>query len=237
MSFLTLRNIRSGKSKGERKALKKQKGAGLLSYDGKLIGLLNKMGEIILLDMVFLICCLPVATIGPALTSLYYATMKSIRRERGYPLREFCSSMKRTLARGVLLTAVCLLWLRALFFGRNYFLAADGQQTPMSVLYSFLIFVSTCIILYLFPVFSRFDMKLTQILKLSFVMSIRFLPLTILDLAGTALIGWVLVYFLPIPCFFFVPGLWCLALTFPMEKAMRAYMPKADTGEEQWYDK
>ncbi len=215
----------------------KKKKTGLLSYDGKLVGFLNKTGEIILLDMAFLVCCLPVVTILPALTSLYYATMKSIRRERGYPLKEFFSSMKRTLPKGILLTVIWLLWLAALFFGRDYFSGADGERTAMSVLYGFLIFVSACVLICLFPVFSRFELKLTGILKLAFVMSIRFLPLTVLELAGTVLIGWVLVYFLPIPCFFFVPGLWCLVLTFPMEKALRAYMPKAKEGEEQWYDK
>lgn len=62
---------------------------GVFSSDGKVVGLLNKSGEIILLNMAFLLCCLPVVTVGPALASLYYATMKSIRRERGYPVREF----------------------------------------------------------------------------------------------------------------------------------------------------
>lgn len=215
----------------------KKKKTGLLSYDGKLVGFLNKTGEIILLDMAFLVCCLPVVTIVPALTSLYYATMKSIRRERGYPLKEFFSSMKRTLPKGILLTVLCLIWLAALFFGKIRFSGADGERTTMSVLYGFLILVSVCVLICLFPVFSRFELRLTGIIKLAFVMSIRFLPLTVLELAGTVLTGWILVYFLPVPCFFFVPGLWCLALTFPMEKALQRYTPKPEEGEEQWYDK
>ena len=66
-----------------KKSAKGKSPAGVPSIDGKIVSLLNKAGEIILLNMVFLLCCLPVITIGPALASLYYATIKSIRRERG----------------------------------------------------------------------------------------------------------------------------------------------------------
>lgn len=214
----------------------KKKSGGIMAYDGKIVGFLNKMGEIILLNIVFLICCLPVITVGPALTSFYYATMKSIRRERGYPVREFWNSMKRTLKKGVLLTVIILVWLAALLFGREYYQAGTEQLTPSVLLYDFLILVSVCVLIYVFPVFSRFEMKLTAVVKLAFVMSIRFLPITLLILLGSAAVGWMLIYILPVACFLFVPGLWCLALTFLIEKALQAYMPKAEPGEENWYD-
>ena len=216
--------------------MKKKKSGGFLAYDGKVIGFLNKMGEIILLNIVFLLCCLPVVTIGPSLTSFYYATIKSIRRERGYPLREFWSSMKRTMKKGILLTVIILLWLAALLLGKEYSMAGAEELTPTALMYNFLILVSACVLIYVFPVFSRFEMKLTEIVKLAFVMSIRFLPITLLILLSSAAVGWLLIYFLPVACFLFVPGLWCLALTFLMEKVLLAYMPKAEKGEENWYD-
>ena len=100
----------------------KKKSDSFLAYDGKIVGFLNKMGEIILLNIVFLLCCLPVITLAPALTSFYYATVKSIRRERGYPVREFFGSMKRTFKRGILLTVILLLWFAVLLLGREYFM-------------------------------------------------------------------------------------------------------------------
>lgn len=214
-----------------------KKSGGILAYDGKVIGFLNKTGEIILLNIVFLLCCLPVITIGPALTSLYYATMKSIRRERGYPIAEFWNSMKRTMKRGMLFTLISLCVLGALLFGRISALDSAGELTPKALLYDFFILLAAGGLIYLFPVLSRFEMKLTKMVKLSFVMSIRFLPITAAVLAGSAGIGWMLIYILPMPCLLFVPGLWCLAVTFLMEKALLAYMPEAKPGEEQWYDK
>ena len=51
--------------------MKKKNSGGALPYDGKIVSLLDKAGELIQLNMVFLLCCLPVVTIGAALASLY----------------------------------------------------------------------------------------------------------------------------------------------------------------------
>ncbi|MDE6641954.1 MAG: YesL family protein [Acetatifactor sp.] len=217
--------------------MKKKDSGGMLANDGKIVGLLNKSGEIILLNMAFLLCCVPVVTLGPALASLYYATMKSIRRERGYPVREFFSSVKRTLKKGILLTLLAAVWLGLLFFGRYYAGTGQWKGSPGAGLYDALIIVSICVMIYVFPVLSRFEMKLTGILHLSFLMSIRFLPVTVLSIAGSAAVVLLMIYVLPIPCISFVPGLWCLALTFLMERVLQAYTPEAEPGEEQWFDK
>lgn len=209
---------------------------------------LNKLGEIIILNIVFLICCVPIVTAGSALTSFYYAMIKSVRRERGNGLiREFMSSMKRTLGRGSLLTIGVVVWMGLLFFGRRMALAGAEDAAALAsetestvtfpvVLYGAAIVISIGVLIYIFPVFSRFEMKMTQIIKLSFVMCLRFLPVTVAIAAGSAVIGWLLFYWLPVACILVVPGIWCYAVTFLMEKPLRHYTPEAKPGEEQWYD-
>lgn len=213
-----------------------KKSDGFLAYDGSIVGFANKMGEIILLNIVFLLSCLPILTLGSAMTSLYYATVKSIRRERGYPVREFFRSMKRTFARGIIVTLFLILWVSALVWGMTRQGTAAGEWTSKAVLFCFLLVLTAFVMSFLFPVFSRFEMRLTEMVKLAFVMSIRFLPITLAVLLGTVVVGWLLIFVLPLPCILFVPGLFCLALSFPMEKALHSYMPKAAPGEEEWYD-
>ena len=210
---------------------------GFFAYDGKVMEILNKTGEIILLNIIFLICCLPVITIASALTSFYYAMIKSVRRERGNPVREFMRSMKRTIAKGSLLTLGIFLWMGALLYGRWMLLNGPGGAVSFQrVLYDVLIVLSIFFLIYIFPVFSRFEMKLSGIVKLSFVMSIRYLPVTAAVAVGSAAVGWLLIYYLPIACILVVPGVWCYLVTFLMEKALLHYMPEAKAGEEQWYD-
>lgn len=81
--------------------------------------------------------------------------------------------------------------------------------------------VTAATTIYLFPVLSRFEMRLPQMVKLSFVMCLRYLPYTLLIAAGTALVGWLLFYKLPMACTLVLPGAWCLAITFLMEKAQK----------------
>lgn len=207
------------------------------AYDGKVMEILNKTGEIILLNIMVLVFSLPVITITPALTSFYYAMIKSVRRERGNPVKEFMRSMKRTIGRGILLTLGIFLWMGALLYGRWALHAGLGGTVNFRrVLYDVLLVLSACVLIYIFPVFSRFEMKLSGIVKLSFVMSIRYLPVTAAVTAGSAVIGWLLIYYLPIACILVVPGVWCYLVTFLMEKALLHYMPAAKAGEEQWYD-
>lgn len=205
----------------------------LFSSEGRLVQFLQKTGELILVNIAFILCCVPIVTIGSSLTSFYYAVMKSIRRERGNPLGEFFSSMKRTLKKGCLLTLELLAWVVVLYLGITGTEAAGNKH--LEAVYIGLAAVSACVAVYLFPVLSRFEMKLSGIWKLSLVMAIRFLPVTIVVIAGTALVGWLLFFYLPIPCMLVVPGCWCLAVTFLMEKALLAYMPKAEDGDDAWY--
>ncbi len=208
------------------------------SYDGKLFTFLNKSGELILVNIVFVLFCIPVVTAGSSLTSFYYAMIKSVRRERGNPVKEFMNSMKRTFGRGILLTLVCIVWIALLLFARSCERQQAGETavTTLLLIYDVLIIVTAAVLVYIFPVFSRFEMKLTGILKLSFVMSIRFLPTTILGAGGSALVAWLVFYKLPMACILVVPGVWCYLMTYPMEKALTHYIPQAGDGEEKWYD-
>ncbi|MCD8013095.1 MAG: YesL family protein [Lachnospiraceae bacterium] len=204
------------------------------SWDGKVMELLRRAGELILLNIVFLISCIPIVTIGSALTSFYYATIKSIRRERGTVLGEYFGSMKRTMKKGILLVLELAVWFGLLYIGRRY--SQVNERPHMTVVYNVLMLISAAVAVYVFPVLSRFEMKLTNCWKLAFLMCIRFFPYTVVIAAGTAGIAWLQFYILPMPCILFVPGLWCLGITFLMEQALLAYMPKPEEGQEDaWY--
>ena len=197
-----------------------KKSDGFLAYDGRIVGFANKMGEIILLNIVFLLSCLPILTAGSAMTSLYYAVVKSVRRERGYPVREFFRSMKRTFTKGIAMTFFLILWVSALVWGITRWGTVTGEWTPQAVLYGFLLLLCVCVMLYLFPVFSRFEMRLIGIVKLSFVMSIRFFPITLAVLLGTAAVGVASDLCTAFPLHFLCPGCLVPGVKFPYGKGI-----------------
>lgn len=215
----------------EKKDLKK-----LLGLEGSIIYFLTKAGWVIVLDIIWLLTCIPVFTIGTASTSLYYAMMKNIRRDRGYPLSEYFASFKRTFASGSILTVCIGIWLFLLY--HLYTLAGmQPAETGMFLkrIYLALIAVTFAVVLYLFPVLSRFTMKLSMMVKLAFVMAFRYIGYTLLMLIGTGLIIWAWLFYLPMPTIFFLPGAWCFVCTFMIEKALRKYMPAPGKDEDAWY--
>ena len=197
---------------------------------------LTKLGRLMLANILWLLCCIPIVTIVPATTSFYYTVIKSIRRERGYVTQEFFRSMKRTLGKGIVLSVVLLLWSAALWYGRQFAIANDTESFNVLLFaYDVLIVVSACIVVCLIPVFSRFEMKLTGIIKLSFVMAIRYIYFSVPLAAGAFLVGWLAVVKLPMLCIVILPGLWCYAATYIVERMLLAYMPPAEDGEDAWY--
>ena len=206
----------------------------LLNIDGPLLAFLNKTGQLIALSVLWLLFCIPVITIPAATTALYYAGCKSIRFDTGSAVKEFIRSFRAQclwgMAAGIppaLLTALLMLNLRILNAGFS------SNALRWATLLGLLILAAASV--YICPILSRFTMKVRDIWKLAFVMAVRFLPLTILILAGAALGAAVQIYLLPIPALAIVPGAMTLAATWPVEKALRHYMPPKEENDTSWY--
>ena len=91
--------------------------------ENPVIAFLNKMADLILLNLIFLLCCIPVVTIGPAITALYAVSLRSVRYGDGYVIqtffRSFKQNFKQSFVAGMIgLLFVCLLFID-LFFWRN----------------------------------------------------------------------------------------------------------------------
>ncbi|NLK26929.1 MAG: YesL family protein, partial [Clostridiales bacterium] len=183
----------------------------------------------------------PIFTIGPANTALYYATVKVIRRERGYLIREFFKSFKLNFKQGAIIGI--LLTLVTFFLGFDLLWAWINQESFRlgSALFGIFIAMSVmmlCISIYIYPILSRFEMTIKQIFKAATFMSIRHLPSTIgmmLIIAASAL-G---IFFIPI-LLFVLPAAATYLISLLMERVLKKYMPESqgpgeETGKDEWY--
>lgn len=55
----------------------------IFSTEGKLAGFLNRMGDLIWLNVLTLVCCVPIVTTGAAVAALLQITMKMVKNEEG----------------------------------------------------------------------------------------------------------------------------------------------------------
>jgi len=155
----------------------------LFNLDSPIMVFLGRIGDLIWLNVLTMICCIPVITIGPAVTALYYVSVKLIRNEEGYLTRNFFKSFKQNFLQAT------VLWLLMLLIGGVaaadfYFLAvAQGSFMPVFRIALYVVFlILLCSGIYWFPLLSRFENSLKNIIKNSFLLSIMYFPRTLLIL-------------------------------------------------------
>lgn len=88
------------------------------SYESRFSQLLLKLCYSCYLNILWLICSLPVITIGASTTALYYASLKVIREEESHCGKMFFHSFKENFKQAT------QLWL--ILLGAGLFLGADG---------------------------------------------------------------------------------------------------------------
>lgn len=205
-----------------------------LDVESPLMGFLNKAGQLITLSCLWFLGCVPLVTIGTSTTALYYAVIKSVRREQGSAVKEFWRSYKANLPRGIAATVAAAL-LAAVLLLNLRILINSGGSVVLRWAAALGLALTACVSIYICPVLSRFTMKTSSAWKLSFVMSLRFFHFTLAILAGAVIAGALQFYILPIPTLAVLPGICCYAATYPMEKALLAFMPPKEENDNAWY--
>ena len=84
---------------------------GLFDPDSKLFALLTKLTLLMELNLWVLLCCLPLVTVGAALSSMHTVLLKIYRDEEQYVATDFRKAMKENLKNGTILWLLYLLFL------------------------------------------------------------------------------------------------------------------------------
>lgn len=214
----------------------------LFNIDSPVLTALSKICDILFLSVLWVILCIPVITIGPATTALYYTIVKVIRKERGYLFREFFKSFRLNFKRGaivgVILTAVFVILYFDIIVSWQSLSEDSSKGSVFLGIYIALTFLAISFAMFAFPILSRFEMTVKQLLKAAVYMSMRHLPLTFVMLV-VVVAAIIVTAFMPM-LLFFIPATVVLINSFMMEHILKKYMPKSEgpgeeTGKDEWY--
>ena len=228
-----------------------------LNPDNKFFTLMGKVFDTLVLNTIWLVLCVPLPMltvvwiaqtenflfliltvlsllpIVPATTALYYAMVKSVRRERSYAIREFFRSFLRNFKQGAVFSLIALVLIIVLYIDFRYALELMQAGDSSGSIYLGVFIVITLLLCamysYACPILSRFEMKITGILKTAFVMAARHLltTLVLLLLLAAVLLGCYIV----LPGMFFLPATAVLISSFMIEKVFKKYMPEKEEPE------
>lgn len=206
------------------------------SMDGIYSRTMNMIWNFLVLSVLWILCSLPVFTIGASSAAAYYAAAKVLRHKNGRVMPEFFSSFRSNFRQCLGLNAI-LGVVGILVFLECVYLYSDAS-VPLGMLYlfylMFLVVDSCCI--YIWPVLSRFSMSSFQFLRMSVILVFRHLLTTIilLLLQAAVLLG---IYLMPWGLLIF-PGIGWYVSTFAMEKILLHYSPAVDENApeaQKWY--
>jgi len=149
---------------------------------------MNRVADLIILNLLCIACCLPVVTIGPAITAMFYVTLKIVRNEECYIIRGFFHSFRDNLKQGIIIHII-MVFIAAIIFVDMYFCWQIQSSLLLGKilfgLFSALAVVYFMVFIYIYPLLARFSNTTKNMFLNALLMSIRHLPQTIVILALT----------------------------------------------------
>ena len=172
----------------------------LFSPDSKFMRAMSTLGDLLVLNLVFLVCCVPLVTIGPAVAALYTAAFRIVRDTGGRPVKTFFQAFRQNLRRGIGLWLLLLLAGAVVGLDIWLFTAFAGALRFLVVLFGILLVLVLFTAGYAFPLLSQFDNTVKGTIKNALFLSLGYLPrtiaITVLNVFPFALLVWNMLLFL-----------------------------------------
>lgn len=158
----------------------------LFNPDNRFFVFMGRVADLMMLNFICILCCLPIVTAGASITAMYYVTLKMARNDESYIIRGFFHSFRQNLKQGIVIHLIMLivgiLLLFDLYFAR--FMQSESKlYTALAIIFMIGLILYMMILTYVYPVLSKFYNSIKNTFRNAFLMSIRHFPYTLLLLA------------------------------------------------------
>ena len=151
------------------------------NMDNSLWRFLGRLADVMILNIVFLITCLPVVTIGAAWTSLSYVTLKMSRDEESYIVKSYFKAFRQNFRQATAIWGIALVAMFIFYMDFHIIRSMNPSMAQaMFILLAAIAMLAALTLLYVFPVLAKFDNTILNTIKNAFFMAIGNLPRTLL---------------------------------------------------------
>ena len=186
---------------------------------------LGDLVDVVGLSILWLFCCLPVVTIGPACTALNHTVFRGLRQRQNGRYLRFLECFRENLKQGVVVTLVCLPAGLVFYFGLPALtaLALKGDQMAELLFWCWqtLAVLLGTLPLTAFPLLGRFQFATRDLLRTTLQLCIRHFPsVFLLSLCANAAVQLSFAWY---AFALFLPALTALLATFLLERIFSRY--------------
>ena len=142
---------------------------------------LTKIFDMVCLNILWLVCSIPIVTIGASTVALYSVMLKIVRNEEGYIFRGFFKAFKENFKQStimwLILLALGIIWTID-FRLLGYF---PGMiQFVLKVIFTLIGFILLSTLIYVFPLTARYVNTVKATFKNALILTVAKLPYTLL---------------------------------------------------------
>ncbi len=163
--------------------------------DSPVMRVLNRVGDLMIMNFLMILCCIPVITAGAAFTAMHYVLLKIVRGEEGYLIKGFFKSFKENFKQATILWLLMLLVV-VVYVGDSLIFNYSGLTFPKAVVIA-VVAVGILLMMaavYVFPLQARFENSVKNTLKNAMILAFANLPKTLL-MVGCYILPLVIAYF------------------------------------------
>ena len=164
----------------------------MFSPDSKFMEIFGRITDLILLNLLFLLTCLPIFTIGAATAALYDVCFRFMREEYSGIAKSYFRAFRNNFRQGTLIWLLLLVVIVPALFYFYVLFSLDSLLRYLGFLFVILGLLCAMTASYVFPWISQFENTTLQALKNALILSLSRLPRTacILVINAVPLITW-----------------------------------------------
>lgn len=159
----------------------------IFDLDSPVMRTLSTVADLMLLNLITFIFCIPVVTIGASLTAAHYVALKMIRNEENYIIKGFWKSFKQNFRQATIIWFIVLFII--IFLAVDLYIVFASEITLHSIVVALILVASVFSffgIMYVFPVLAKFDNTIFATIKNAFLFSMMNLPKSVLMIVAYA---------------------------------------------------
>lgn len=211
------------------------------SYESRFSQLVLALCQSCLLNLLWLICSLPIFTIGASSTALFYVSLKIVRNEEQYVIPMFFRAFRENFRQATQLWLILLpIGLILGLDGYILFHLRASSKGPLAIFWTLLLalligaaILYAIILTYVFPLTATVRNTNAAMIKNSFLIGTHYLFATIMVFAVHFAMFFVIVRFFT-PLIIFGEGLSCMLSAYLLNNVLAAcsYDPESDSQKE-----
>lgn len=200
------------------------------SINGKFYSFMTKVADLMILSVLWLLCSVPVVTLGVSTSALYFSVVKVIREESYKPSAAFFRAFKENFKQGTVITvAAIILTVLVTAVGTVIYRADPNPQTLQRIytVYLVLLGVGCAWMHYLISYIARFQAPMKTVLKNSLAICFVNLPqsISMMVLFILCVVGFILTFPASVLVLLIAPALYALLTSYMVERIYHKYLP------------